>query len=271
MRILENSFRSSAIGGWFLLLFCISLWSCLYAWFKQIFKVEESIILLVIAMCLIMVIIAALIGKSYIIALTVIAVIYGWVIDFILGLVIISILAFLLSLGISFLYKMALSYYNKPPFLHDETAANANKNITKIILYIVLTSGIYALFFVPLISNSNGSYAWFPMQTMNSSVFPLDLILDYFTTSLLAALISILFVGHNRIYNMLGLIVFNLIYFLCTGHYESSPMLTAINSVPIIIAGLIIIAYYGNNNKISFVKVIKYIVKGEWMKNNIGK
>ena len=254
----EDKFNPRAFGGWFLLPLYAPV--CVAFLGKNIDNLFIACVLPILALSLTTVFIASCIGKSYIpflISTMPLLTVFSFlaiitVKNMSLTEMIIILLSALIAIllpcvGISY-YKRALNFFNRKYFWTNTKKISSKATMLRAILwlFLVIVCLIVPIFLILYTGSSigNGSYS------TSDSFF--DFCLSIILASGLVFLFGTIIVGYWRIQSLL-LVLFISLIFLQEFALLLFPMAALV--------GWVVISYYGNDNKISFEKVVEYLLK----------
>ena len=245
----KDNFNPRAFGGWFLIPLYVPV---------AIFLMDAltgNIAALILIMSFAMIIPASLIGKSYIVSLFAMAIIYALINLWTIGLdymaLDMAIALTIASLTISFIvvsyYKRALNFFNQQYFwLNIETLDKNTKKVRNILWPLILFTslGVTILALMKFIIMPN----WGFVDIVDYALFV--------TVASFATFFCTFIIGYRRKLILLILSAPVFIFLCIVALPFNIPFCIFIAGI-----GYAIISYYGNDNKISFVKVVKYVFK----------
>jgi len=236
----KDKLNLEANDGWLLILFYVPLLACC-----TISMFNNPVIIIIMAN-LLMITIASLIGRWYVPSVFVVAALIFAIVNPI------PLIAMPFSLIISFMIvvysKRALNFLDRRYFWLNTNKMPKKTKTARAILWPFL---VIVSFGVPLalIMRFSGSL---PMSYDPILGIPNIVIIMPF-----AFLFSIIIVGYWRIQSIFLLMLIMLVAISVLGGGVFALLICIVTAI----TGRVIIIYYGNDNKISFVKVVKYVFK----------
>jgi len=255
-----DNFNNKAWSGWILLLF----------YMMAVFVIQElthNFVLIALLLGLNLIITVSLIGRGYWAAFVILALINilngrtGFLSPtniMAVNIILAFIATFIIPYVIIVFYKRMLNFFSRPYFYLNTKKLPTKTKLLRAILWLALLLLSYSAVYIPLFHATRGiefdGDFWL-------SFFMVDFVVLFFP-----ALFSAIIVGYQRIYSIIILPVFVYIlhpqlFGVIMYEHGFNRNAAAYYFFITAVAVLIVIGYYGNTNKISFEKAVRFLAR----------